>query len=493
MVNMSQNEDPLFLNLNREQSEAVAADLKRHILVLAGAGCGKTTVLTRRIAFLIRSGITAQSILALTFTRKAAEEMSARVMKNDKYVSCQKTPLITTFHGFALKVLSEIINGEKNFERIGFMGNARLISENERLRMLVSLSSKDDRRALGMDLLTLDSLMARFEVFPEKVDCRESDKLNYVKNISELLLHKKQLEGLWDFSDLLTGCLKLFNRCPEIESIYKNRFTAILVDEFQDTNPVQIQLLKKLLSDTTKVFAVGDDDQAIYGFRGADIRPTVEFEKYFTGAQIIKLQTNYRSTPAILTCANEIFSEKNSLYRKVLISGKYSGIKGEKPLLYRFEDQEQMVNWITDKAKTINASRHIPMSKMALLFRTNQSKDWALAFANETNAAVKDSTLLTIHKSKGLEFPVVFLCDLEESVFPNYRLPKRQQIKNIKDFVQTIFKKAVHIDCDWDEEKRLFYVGVTRAEQILFLLSVKKKKIYGRMREFEKSRFCKYV
>lgn len=490
---MIQNGDSLFSSLNREQVEAVSAESTSHILVLAGAGCGKTTVLTRRIAYLVKEGFKPQSVLALTFTRKAADEMSARILKNRLISQTFAFPLITTFHGFALKVLSEIVGGQKNFQRIGFSGNVRLLSENERLQMLGTISKIEERRALGIDLLTLDALLAKCDIFPEKLKNISFELSNYLEKISDALIRKKQMNGLWDFSDLLTGCLQLFNQFPDVESFYRNKFKAILVDEFQDTNPIQIQLLQKLLSDTTRVFAVGDDDQAIYGFRGADIRPTVEFAKYFYGARIVKLQTNYRSVPAILECANRIFKDKNHLYRKVLVPGKYLGVKGGKPIRRRFDSQYDMMSWIANLAIQIINSKEISINNVAILFRTNQSLEWADKHIKTNNPEIKDITLLTIHKSKGLEFSVVFLCDLEESVFPSYRIINNRKIHTMKDFFMELSKKQKPIDCDWDEEKRLFYVGVTRAEKYLYLLSVRNKIIYGRKRKLDSSRFYKHV
>ena len=485
--------DPLFSNLNDEQVDAVSAEATRHTLVLAGAGCGKTTVLTRRIAFLVKNGIPADSILALTFTRKAADEMAARVIKTDLISQSSHYPLITTFHGFALKVLSERIDKRRNFERIGYPGNVRLANETERLAMLASVSRSEDRRVLGVDLLKLDALLAKHDVFPDTFTGIDNSRYAYLKQIAGQLVIKKQACGLWSFSDLLTGCLQLFDQYPQIASLYMQRFRAILVDEFQDTNPVQIQLLRKLLVNPTRVFAVGDDDQAIYGFRGADIGPTIEFTKYFEGARIVKLQTNYRSVPTILKFANRIFKDKNVRYRKILVSGKYSDHTGRWPSWHRFDNQRKMIHWVADRASKISKEHSIPLSSMAMLFRINQTREFVSAFIKAEIPGFSDITLLTIHKSKGLEFSVVFVCDLEESVFPSYLIPEKRKIHNFKDFIVELFRKRKTIECNWDEERRLFYVAVTRAEKQLFLLSVRNKRVYGRERKFEYSRFCKYV
>lgn len=475
--------------LNREQAVAVQVDPSIHTLVLAGAGCGKTTVLTRRIAYLQSIGYPQENILALTFTRKAADEMQSRVFGSGQEKTSDSA-LITTFHGFALRILTDTIDGQKNFSRIEFTENGRLIEENERKTLLAKVSTRDERRELGLDIIELDSLIARFEVFPGKIAGFDDTRLTLLKNISERLISARQAEGLWDFSDLLCGCLRLFNKFPEVNILYKQRYRAILVDEFQDTNPVQIELLRMLLGNGTGVFAVGDDDQAIYGFRGADIGPTINFRNVFNNAQIVKLQTNYRSCTTILAFANRIFRHKDPQYRKVLVCGRKDYLKERGSLLRRiFTDQKNMLEWVEKEAKRISTAYTIPIESMAMLCRVNQSIDLVTKLAQKDFPALLAMQMMTIHKSKGLEFPAVFLCDLEEGEFPSYQMHDNKEIRSLVEFVTELFRKRKRIDCDFDEEKRLFYVGVTRAQKYLCLLSVNSKILYGRTRRFERSRF----
>ncbi|NLG16567.1 MAG: ATP-dependent helicase [Fibrobacter sp.] len=483
----------LLDGLNKEQKNAVTASLDRHILILAGAGCGKTTVLTRRIAFLVESGIDPGKILALTFTRKAADEMASRVSRLLCAQKFDKLPVITTFHGFALKVLSGSFDKADHFSDIGFQPNPRLINEKERLGKLVSLTTTLERKMLRSDLFGIDSLLAQKAVFPErlsKLDKSQSDLLN---SIERRLQEDKESSGLWDFSDLLAGTLRLFRCKPSIAEFFALKFRVILIDEFQDTNPVQITLLKALLADNKYLFAVGDDDQAIYAFRGADIRPTLEFCSHFKGAEVLKLQINYRSTPSVLKSANKINSDKPAAYRKILVSGKCRTGSGPVPSAHAFDDQEQMLSWILKKASLISTIENVLIPSMAVLFRLNRSLQWVSEYLEKRSIdSEKFPALLTVHKSKGLEFPVVFLCDMEESVFPNYQPNSVPKPRNANEFLLGLFK-APQIDCNWDEEKRIFYVAVTRAEKHLFFLSVRRKEVYGRKKSFRPSRFLKMI
>ncbi len=475
---------------------AVTATSDSHTLVLAGAGCGKTTVLTKRIAFCVLSGIAASRICALTFTRKAAEEMVSRVSVLDGIKNQQKLPLITTFHGLGLRVLSETVDGHLNFCRIGYSQMPRLLSERQRLELLAQISSKIERDALKADLLTLDSLLSQRSVFPEKQTFLSDDQKLILKQISDRLEKLKRDKGVWDFSDLITGLMQLFKDNPSLAKTYALRFDAVLVDEFQDTNPLQIKLLNCLLATGSSLFAVGDDDQAIYGFRGADILPTIEFCDYFRGAKILKLQTNYRSVPVILDTANRLFLDKDPAYRKVLISARYTRKDNiMKPSVHRFENMEKLISWVMSTSVCINRKNSIPVKDMVLLFRVNQTLDWVDSQLKKMTGYSEHPQLLTVHRSKGLEFPVVFLCDMEESVFPSYRLIKSKRIGSLPEFISALFKcgKKSTIECDWEEEKRLFYVAITRAQKYLYFLHAKNKLVYGRRKSFQQSRLLKLL
>ena len=496
----------LTVGLNPEQLSAVTARNSGSLLVLAGAGCGKTAVLTRRIAFLARFGISPARICALTFSRKAAEEMAHRLVKLDSSCGGENAPTVTTFHAFALKVLKEETAGRRNFDRLGFSGGAVLMEARERIEMLSRVSSAQARKTLRMSVTDLDAALELLSSFPERAVEKwgEADAKLLMKIESDFSAARRDA-GLWDFSDLIGGCLELFKKFPDVAAVYAKRYDVILVDEFQDTNPMQIDLLDMLLGNSeggasATLYAVGDDDQAIYGFRGADIRPIMNFTSRFKDARIIKLQINYRSVESILNCANKLWVDKRPEYRKTLVSGLTDPPAGcRKPRALRFRTQAQALDWIMKKADSISREANIPVCEMALLFRLNETLSSAsdylktLESSAGRDAAHPQIKMLTVHASKGLEYPVVFLCDLEEGVFPHYRMRKERGINSWADFFKALVspKKADAPGCDLGEELRLFYVGVTRARRFLFFITASKKPVYGRMMNFAPSRFLR--
>jgi len=487
----------ILSTLNPEQYAAVTAENAGSLLVLAGAGCGKTAVLTRRIVWLTRSGVKPARICALTFSRKAAEEMAQRLVKLDP--SCESA-LVTTFHAFALRVLQEKFDGVRNFNRIGFEGEARLLEEaKERLKLLAESSSTAQRKALRMSLMWVDSAMDLLSSSMEKASKKWTDtELGILKEIERYFAEARKSRGLWDFSDLLQGCLELFRKYPQIAKHIIGSYDAILVDEFQDTNPTQIDILDALLSSGASLYAVGDDDQAIYGFRGADIRPIRNFTTRFKNARIVKLQTNYRSVTPILECANKLWRDKPAEYRKILVSGlKTQPIGCRRPQKKRFGTWEDALDWVLYTAGCLCRKENIPIEETAMLFRLNDTLDSAAKYYKSKGIdEAACPQLLTVHASKGLEYPVVFLCDLEEGMFPHYRLPKDAKITSWPELFMEIVKpkKDVKaIDCDMDEELRLFYVGVTRARRFLYFVTSEKKPHRGRTAVFKPSRFLRMV
>jgi DNA helicase-2/ATP-dependent DNA helicase PcrA len=481
--------------LNPEQVLAVSADTAKPLLVLAGAGCGKTLVLTRRIAFLAEEFCEPERILALTFTRAAAHEMADRLGTFTNENTGRAAPLITTFHAFCLRVLLETVTGQRNYSRIGYAGRPRLVSAQARLRMLAEISTRNERLMLGMDVLELDALVLRRLAFPQKPVALSAEQASCLDAIESRYALAKKQAGLWDFSDFISGTLSLFEKEPLIAAQYESRFRAILVDEFQDTNPVQVGLLKRLLAAGKPFFAVGDDDQAIYGFQGADRRTIIRFAEHFPGSAILKLQTNYRSTPAILAAANKIFRNKPARYRKVLRAGliaKTNSAVQRRPVGKLFEAESEMVSWLVDTMHKLNTNHALDYSGMAVLFRLNQTRDrMESLFKQEPAFNAQMPRLLTVHSAKGLEFDAVFLCDLEEGIFPDKRGSSHNT--SLREMFFSLWKGKKGGGDELEEERRLFYVGVTRARRFLWLVSVKKKGLYGRTMRFEPSRFLRLV
>ncbi len=468
--------DALLKTLNDEQLSAVTVKHNDPVLVLAGAGCGKTAVLTRRIIFLTASGIDPKRIIALTFSRKAAQEMKERIITLLPAFKNSQSPLITTFHSFALRILSTTFDGKSNFERIGFSGTIRLMGQRERLELIGRVVTVSERKFLELSLCELDNQLKKMEVFPDKLkrSFTPSQWLLFTR-IEKKVSEYKMKAGLWEFSDLVAGVLSLFKTYPTIAARYSRTYESVLVDEFQDTNPIQIQMLRFMLQSKASLFAVGDDDQAIYGFQGADIRPTREFKQLFAGAQIIKLQTNYRSIPSILNYANRLWVDKPPEYKKLLKSGRTSHPAGcNRPLWRKCKDEKQLALRILKTAKLIHKKHHIRVDSMVALFRVNRTLDTMVKLFSQIepngNYIPKAQT---VHSSKGLEYPVVFLCDLEEGVFPHYRINKRKEFKSWIDLMRSLLhKNRADVDSEtMEEELRLFYVGITRAQRFLFLFT----------------------
>ncbi|KMQ51368.1 ATP-dependent DNA helicase UvrD/PcrA [Chitinispirillum alkaliphilum] len=488
----------LLKPLNNEQLEAVSVMHKKPVLVLAGAGCGKTAVLTRRIAFLCASGVQPSRLLALTFSRKAAQEMASRIQTMQIGLQGCSAPLVTTFHSFALKVLSSEIQGKSNFARIGYAATPFVLSDRESLEIISGMVDIRQRKFLGLSLTELDNHLKRMELFPSKVrNGFDSKQWELLLKIRTDFSEQKKRMGLWGFSDLIAGTIELFEREPVLASYYSTLFDSVLVDEFQDTNPIQIKLLEHLLSGEASLFAVGDDDQAIYGFQGADISSIREFRSRFPSACIIKLQTNYRSVTSILDYANKLWVGKPDEYKKILKCGKPSHLKGcKKPIWKTYNNEKSAAFWILHKAEELQKKERIKISSMAILFRLNKTLNYMKEIMTEI-APASDSlpTFITVHASKGLEYPVVFLCDLEEGVFPHYRSKRAPQFCSWGDMCKAMFKGKMDLvpEETLEEELRLFYVGLTRAERFLFLLTCRNRKFSGRRERLVASRFRKLV
>jgi superfamily I DNA/RNA helicase len=494
---LSANPDAILEGLNPHQRAAVTYPFDSHCLVLAGAGCGKTTVLIRRIAQCALEYCPQDRILALTFTRKAAEEMDRRLLSVPGIRPDLPQPLVTTFHGYGLRILRESVGGVRNYTRLGYTDEPVLLDERGRLAMLAECSTPEERRSMGVTITALVDCIARYFVNPQRNRGLAEPSLKLLECIAVRFTELKKAGNFWEFHDMIAEALNLFARFPAIAAHYGDGAAAILIDEFQDTNPLQIALLKKVMTPHNRVFAVGDDDQAIYAFRGADIGPILGFREYFPGASILKLEINYRSTPAILAAANRIFSDKPAQFRKVLCAGRYTaprndrGVRPEKRL---FRDLETMVDFIHTALLRLEKEAAIPATVCAILFRLNESLE-ALENVFRARFGVEKAfpKFMTIHGAKGLEFPAVFLCDLEEGIFPHYPLKRVRRIRSWADVLRAVLKPRARSEsgCDFEEERRLFYVGVTRAERFLFLLSLKAKKIHGRITYCTPSRFRK--
>ena len=626
--------------LNPAQREAVE-NTEGAVLILAGAGSGKTRVLTTRIGYLMEEkNVKAENILAITFTNKAANEMRERVEETLEGTDT-KEMWITTFHSCCVRILRKSIN------KIGYNRSFVIYDSPDQITLIkdcmreLNISDKafDPKYVLSCISNAKDKLYS-----PKKyMKLNEGDiSKTKIGEIYALYQDRLKRNSALDFDDLIMKTVELFNECPDVLDFYRNKFRYIMVDEYQDTSKAQYELIKLLAKQHQNICVVGDDDQSIYGWRGADIRNILEFERDYDNVKIVKLEQNYRSTQVILDAANHVIANNTERKRKRLWSDKKEGqlikiqlaeneieegdfISNTINYMRRYEDREykdfavlyranaqarsvedalnragipyniyggikfyerkeikdiiaylrviqnpqddislkriinvprrgiglRTIEKIEDRASLkeesiysvlidiednsdISRKARASISEFVDLMSTlrsftevytvsqviekvldvtgykdellkeknNEGEDRlenlqelisvALEFESQsedksletflTNIALNaepDSeeetedrvSLMTIHSSKGLEFPVVFLAGMEERIFPIARA-----IQSMKD-------------SDIEEERRLCYVGITRAKEELFLTLTRKRTLYGRTNPSIASRF----
>lgn len=358
----------LLNTLNEKQREAAAHD-KGPILVIAGAGTGKTRVLTHRIANLIGTGKAMPwEILAITFTNKAANEMKERIGQLIDY-SVDKM-WIGTFHSVCVRIL------RRDIDKIGYDKNFVIYDTSDQKIIL-----KDCIKELELDTKKYNINVIKSVISNEKNKRNNSDKFiaeNYsnlfMRNVGEVYaLYEKKLKNAnaLDFDDLIVKALKLLEKEQDVRESYQDRFKYILVDEYQDTNLVQYNLVKilgKKKGGENNIFVVGDEDQSIYGWRGADITNILNFEKDFEGAKTVKLEKNYRSTNVILNAANGVI--KNNSQRK----GKnlYTDFQdGNLIRVFEMDNEKDEAFTVAALMRKENRENSVDYSQMAILYRTN--------------------------------------------------------------------------------------------------------------------------
>ncbi len=350
-------------SLNEEQKQALL-QTEGVVLVTAGAGSGKTRLLTHRICYLIKElGVSPRNILAITFTNKAANEMKTRVSQ-----MCDGGVWISTFHSMCVRILRE------NIDRLdGFDKNFTIIDENDRNKILKELLQKnnvdeDDKEKVAHHLeniknkgLDIDEYFAALAEF-----ARDKDLLAYQRICHEYEEHLRKSNAL-DFDDLLNKTLFLFHNFKDVLNKYADRFQYVLVDEFQDTNLVQYKLVKLLVSVHGNLFVVGDEDQCIYSWRGANFHNIFNLKNDFKNVKVFKLERNYRSTQNILNLANNVIQNNKQRLEKKLWTQK---AEGEGPVVYSAFDERDEALFV---ARTIAdlVSEGFSYSDFAVLMRVN--------------------------------------------------------------------------------------------------------------------------
>ncbi len=359
--------------LNPRQHEAVTAGTGQ-TLVIAGPGSGKTRVLTQRIVYLMRvMGVRPYNILAVTFTNKAAKEMQTRI-EGTLGESVQGSMWIGTFHAICARIL------RREAGALPFDSNFVIMDADDQqslIKRIVKELSLDDKAFRPNALRNSISAAKNNLQFPEDMprsNYREETLYRVYERYQKALLNSNSL----DFDDLLLWTHKLLHDNPQIRENYGRRFHHVLVDEFQDTNTVQYQLLKQLASVNLNLFAVGDEDQSIYRWRGADYRNIMQFEKDYPECRKILLEQNYRSTQNVLDAAGGVIDRNKNRTPKKLFSDRGSG---DLIALYEAEDDRDEARFVADTIQTLIKNGNAKGSDFAVLYRTNaQSRLFEDAF-----------------------------------------------------------------------------------------------------------------
>ena len=361
--------------LNDRQKEAVLYG-DGPLLILAGAGSGKTSVLTKRVAYLIKErNVSPKNIVAITFTNKAAKEMKERIIKE---VGKEGYDIqISTFHSFGLRIIKE------NYEKLGYEKNFTIIDSDDSLTVV-----KKILKEMGIDTTRFNPKFIKNQisscknemVTPEKYKNLVNDELSDItykvyKKYQDTLLRNNSL----DFDDLLIKPIELFNKYKEVLENYQELFKYVFIDEYQDTNEAQYILSKMISAKYKNICVVGDDAQSIYSWRGANFKNILNFEKDYKNAKVILLEQNYRSTKTILNAANSVIKNNINKKDKNLWTDNETG---EKIKYVRTNDEKDEASYVTREIRNL-VNNGVSLDDIAVLYRTNaQSRTIEEGFLN---------------------------------------------------------------------------------------------------------------
>ena len=458
----------LLKELNPSQQEAVTHE-SGPLLIIAGPGSGKTRTVVHSIAYAIEENwVMPEQILAFSFTVKASEELRDRVKE---IVGEEKGCLvnISTFHSFCRQVLREDIDKLSR----GYARNFRALEENDQRKIVKDLARINEQRVRAEiehiqsykfpnpdEVLNFIKKCKAREISPSAAGPHAHEfhrSEDYIKIYESYEQHLKT-KGWIDYESQQLFTEELFRNVPEVKTKWQNKFELIFVDEYQDTDPIQYQIIKTLAGKDQNLRVVGDDDQGIYGWRGADIQNILNFEEDYSNAKVISLGENYRSTERIVEVSRALAEFNPDRRDKELFT---RNPEGKKVKHLHCEDNEKEAATIAEFiSRAIQEGRN--PSDFAVLYRTGeQAKVFTEAFeeleipchvivSNSSNRDTDGVSLMTIHKAKGLEFSNVFVAGLCKNLLPHYHNRDEK---------------------DWPEELRLLYVAMTRAENWLCLSS----------------------
>lgn len=434
--------------LNDKQKEAVLTT-EGPLLVLAGAGSGKTTVLTKRVAYILEQGLARPwQILAITFTNKAAAEMRERIAS--LVPEAADDIWIRTFHSCCVRIL------RRDITHLGYKSEFTIYDTNDQKRIV-----KDCIKAAGLneDNFPVKSVISRIS------DCKNKDistaefeaacgsnyrDRQYARLYAE---YEKtlRLNNALDFDDLILKTVELFKKCPDVLEYYQNKFKYILVDEYQDTNGCQYKLVEMLAQKNRNICVVGDDDQSIYKFRGADITNILNFEKCFDEAKVVKLEQNYRSTQNILTAANKVIANNRNRKSKNLWTDAGDG---EKIIHRALGDQVSEAVYVNNQIEKLIAEKGYKYSDFAILYRTNAQ---TRAFEENLTCPYRILAGLRFYDRKEIKdilsyLRVLFNPDDDQNLMRIINVPKRgigdSTVQKLQTFAQSVGRSMFDIITD---------------------------------------------
>ncbi|MCR5058226.1 MAG: UvrD-helicase domain-containing protein [Clostridiales bacterium] len=402
--------DDLLEKLNDEQREAVLHD-EGPLLILAGAGSGKTRVITYRIAYLIRvRGIWPSNILAITFTNKAANEMRERI--NTLIGDTSRNMWVGTFHSMFARIL------RRHAELLDYTPTYSILDSDDQLKVIkecVKEMELNDKLFAPRLVQTIISKAKNDMQSPDEFSALAGGdmRLSTIARIYRRYNDKLLANNAMDFDDILFNTVRLFKENPDVLTMYQEKFRYILVDEYQDTNHCQYILIQLLAKRYRNLCVVGDDDQSIYSFRGADLRNILDFEKDFKDAKVIKLEENYRSTATILNAANGVIAHNKKRKMKVL---RTSGEDGD-PITFLLADHHGIeAYYCAESIKRDAESGAYPYSDVAILYRMN-------ALSRTIESALRE---------KGIPY----------RVYGGMRFYDRKEIKDVLAYLRLIYSDA---------------------------------------------------
>ncbi len=358
------NKEEIIEGLNDKQKEAVLAT-EGPCLVIAGAGSGKTKVLTHKIAYEIANGVKPWNILAITFTNKAANEMKERIEK--LIGDAAKDLWMGTFHSICVKILRRYI------DRIGYKTDFVIFDTSDQKTLIkecIKALKVDDKLFTDRGVLTEISNGKNEMLEPKAYGVKYAGDFRREKIAELYTLYQQKLKenNALDFDDIINLTIKILTENPDVLDYYTEKFQYVLVDEYQDTNKAQFMLVSMLASKYGNITAVGDNDQGIYSFRGADISNILNFERDFPGTKIIKLEQNYRCTGNILKAANAVIKHNENKYDKKLWT---QNEEGKIPCIYNGEDEYDEARYIVEQIEHLKREEYYKNSDFVVLYRMN--------------------------------------------------------------------------------------------------------------------------